>query len=123
MVSLRKHYPVRYVGFLFVLLLFATICIYYGSYSNMANISSTPSGFGTQLVSGSSAALQMKRKADYDVPESWVPAYGKITARTCPSIPQAKATIETVDEYSKFEFEVRIFQFYATGNFSRMYLG
>lgn len=65
--------------------------------------------FGALMVSGSSAVLQMKRKADYDEPESWVPAYGKITAKTCPSIPQAKATIETVDEYSKFEFKVPFF--------------
>lgn len=107
MVSLRKHYSIRYVGLLFVLLLFATVCIYYGNYSNMANMTNSSSGFGTQLVSGSSAALQMKRKADYDVPESWIPAYGKIMDGTCSSIPQSKASIETIEEYSKFEFEVR----------------
>ena len=107
MVSLRKHYSIRYVGLLFVLLLFATVCIYYGSYSNMSNMASTPSGFGAQLVSGGSPmAIQMKRKADFDGPERWIPAFGKITASTCPSIPLSKATIETEEEYSKFEFEV-----------------
>ncbi|KAK7579920.1 hypothetical protein V9T40_000549 [Parthenolecanium corni] len=105
MESLHKHYPTQYVDSLFMLLLLATICIFDGSYSTMVNMLSKQNRFGALMVSGSSAVLQMKRKADYDEPESWVPAYGKITAKTCPSIPQAKATIETVDEYSKFEFK------------------
>lgn len=114
MLSMRKHYVTRFIGLLFLVLVFVTVCIYYGSYSGMASIA-RPTSFGGQLTEPPPSGLPLKAKYDASEKEFWSESNSEVSADTCPAIPETRANIVTVEEFPKLEFQVR--EFYVNGGY------
>ncbi|XKL67763.1 hypothetical protein PGB90_003254 [Kerria lacca] len=103
--SMRKHYLTRFIGLIFLVLVFVTVCVYYGSYSGVGNITNTNVGFDRQPAIVKLKGLPFRSKFLQNENEQWSETNGEITANTCPVVLEAKTNIDTVQQFSKFEFQ------------------
>jgi hypothetical protein len=114
MLKVLRRGSTRYLA-LSAVLLTILLCLYYASYS------ATPSGMATVVTSSASApdvAEQRRRgdaaqgllSAEVRVPEADLlepEPDSAITQDTCPAMSPAKTDVDTVEQFRKFEFQVR----------------
>lgn len=118
MFSIRKHYSTRFIGLIFLVLVFVTVCLYYGSYTGVINIANPTTSFSGQLSSTQPRSLYLKSDKEYETKyptwkgqqkELWSETNSEINDDTCPSIYAAKTNVNTVEQFARFEFQVRIY--------------
>lgn len=87
-----------------LVLLLITLCLYYVGLSNSFSLTNSLSlDAGTREDELPVPAAQFVRERGF----GWVEGDSSVNGRTCPDVRLAKSDVDTVEEFGKFNFQVR----------------